>query len=65
MFNLFEVIKYATIFALCLVFLSPDYGHAAILPVIVPPTDIPEPTTLAIMGLGLVGLGVARRKKAA
>lgn len=27
--------------------------------------DIPEPGTLAILGLGLAGLGVARRKKAA
>ncbi len=27
--------------------------------------QVPEPTTLAIMGLGLAGLGFARRKKAA
>ena len=30
-----------------------------------PPLTVPEPGTLAIMGLGLVGLGAARRKKAA
>ena len=29
------------------------------------PTDVPEPGTLALFGLGLAGLGFARRKKAA
>ena len=29
------------------------------------PARVPEPGTLAIMGLGLAGLGFARRKKAA
>ena len=27
-------------------------------------SDVPEPTTLAIFGLGLLGLGIARRKRA-
>lgn len=32
---------------------------------VVPPTDVPEPATLALVGLGLLGAGFARRQKRA
>jgi hypothetical protein len=30
-----------------------------------PPTDVPEPATIAVFGIALAGLGLARRRKAA
>ena len=29
----------------------------------IPPSAIPEPTTLALLGLGLAGMGAARRRQ--
>jgi PEP-CTERM motif len=38
---------------------------AAAAPVVVVPPPIPEPSTYALMGLGLVGIAFAARKRAA
>jgi hypothetical protein len=41
-----------------------DYSHVSGFVRIGEKTEVPEPTTLALLGLGLVGFGVARRRMA-
>ena len=44
---------------------GPDDNHddMIIRAVFTPATSVPEPGTLALFGLGLLGIGLARRKK--
>ena len=42
--------------------LSPERGGGAP-PVVPPPVSVPEPGTLALLGIGLFGMGLAKRRK--
>jgi hypothetical protein len=42
---------------------TPPPGSSFAIIAVKEPTDVPEPATLAIVGLGLAGLGLARRKR--
>lgn len=40
------------------------FGFGASNGVFIPPSDVPEPLSLALFGIGLAGIGIARRRKA-
>jgi hypothetical protein len=48
--------------------IAPDYRIAGFstdyLPVVAPPASVPEPGTLALLGLGIFGMSVSRRRRA-